>query len=267
MEQSFSGHRFKKSLGQNFLSDTNLLRAIARDAGVAPTDTVLEIGAGAGTLTAILCESAGKVVSYEVDSELVPRIQAATEGKGDFTLRLKDFMEESEDELLALSPFYVVANLPYYITTPVLMRLLESKAEVKGITIMVQKEVAERIVASPGSKNYSALSLAAARFGNAKISRAVPRTMFCPPPNVDSAVVVLTPEKRYFPKNEAFFARLCRAAFAMRRKTLCNNVQEVLGIRKEITAAALQKMGLSATVRGETLSAQQLCDLSDLLCE
>jgi len=256
----------RKRWGQNFLTDTNLLRAIVRDSGVTAEDTVLEIGAGAGALTAELCRAAKSVCAYEIDTrlDLVLRDKLAEFDNAD--VRFEDFLKADLSHLRQADSLRAVANLPYYITTPVLMRLLEEDGlAVKSVTAMVQKEVAERLAAAPGSKSYGLLTVSVGFFGVAAITRTVSRAMFTPRPDVDSAVVHIEAARRYFPKSQAAFKKVARACFAMRRKTLVNNLSAYLSLPRERALQAVEACGLSANVRGEQLSIEQMCQLSDLL--
>lgn len=255
---------FNKRYGQNFISDSNLLNAIVEDAEITEDDVVLEIGCGAGTLTASLCEKAKKVVGYEIDKNLVGVLTERLEGFENVEIRYMDFMRESVDLLVSeFKNAKVVANLPYYITTPVIMRLLECGIG-KSVTVMVQKEVADRLTAEPNSKDYSAITVKVKMLGGAKVTRKVMRNMFYPIPNVDSAVVRIDRLSTYRGKDEKFTDRVVKTAFLMRRKTLVNNLVS-LGFTKEELAETLVSMGIDPSARGETLSNEQFVELSDLL--
>lgn len=209
---------FKKKYGQNFLTDKNLLNAIVRDAGINKDDFVVEIGAGAGALTEVLSQNAREVLAFEIDEELRETLLSIQLKNVNF--RFEDFMKVDLSELNA--PFKVVANLPYYITTPIIFKLLEETEKLLSLTIMVQKEVAERMVAKP-SGDYGLLSVMLAFYGEAKITRIVKRNMFHPEPNVDSAVVTLEIQKRFDVDKKKFY-NFVKTAFSMRRKTLLNNL-------------------------------------------
>ena len=259
---------FKKKYGQNFLSDKNLLKAICTDAGVDKASEVLEIGAGAGSLTEVLSEFAKKVVSFEIDKDLQEQLLGL--GLSNVEFVFEDFMKKSMEDVEKLfeSEFKVVANLPYYITTPIIMGLFESHVPLESITIMVQKEVADRMQVGPGTKDYGALSLAVQYYANPQIVLMVPASCFMPRPNVDSAVIKLTCHHKppVSVKNEKFMFDIIRASFNQRRKTMTNSVVNAnLGITKEQLLIALQQCGLKPTIRGEALTLQQFAQLSNEL--
>ena len=227
-------HKFKKKFGQNFISDTNLLRAIVTDAGVNKDDEVLEIGAGAGTLTKELALSAKKVVSYEIDKDLQDILLSERPENVKYYFEDALAKKTSEIEKDFLEGYKVVANLPYYITTPLIFKFLEESDRVESITIMVQKEVAERLVAPVGGKVYGILTVMANFYGKAEIKRIVKRTLFFPQPNVDSAIVRIDIDReKYKEIDKQKFSSFVRGAFAMRRKTLSNNLSASLGLSKE----------------------------------
>jgi 16S rRNA (adenine1518-N6/adenine1519-N6)-dimethyltransferase len=264
---------FRKKYGQNFLVDESVLERIVKEAEIGPEDLVLEIGPGIGTMTQYLAESAGQVAAVEIDDELIP-ILAETLGDYD-NVRvihgdiLKVDVGALVQEMNGGRPAKVVANLPYYITTPIIMQLLESRLPLKSITVMVQREVADRMQAGPGTKDYGALSLAVQYYSNPQIVANVPPNCFVPRPNVGSAVIRLTLKEEPDPKvrDEAFLFRIIRAAFNQRRKTLPNSISHdpSLGISRERVAEVLEQMGLPATIRGEALTPEQFAQLSDLL--
>lgn len=259
------GFRFDKSLGQNFVFDGNLLGAIAADACVCKDDTVVEIGTGAGTLTAALAERAGRVVSFEVDERLRDILSLSLQGRDNVEVVFRDVlrMKDCEIETLTGGPFRVVANLPYCVTSPMIMRFVESALPVTGITVMVQKEVADRLCAAPATPDYAAITLAVRIFGDARVTRTVSRKMFMPPPNVDSAVVRIDrAEDRLAGENVPFVKKLVRAGFAMRRKTLVNNLCSALSLPREKAEAAVVAAGFSPMVRGETLSLEDYVALA-----
>ena len=212
---------FKKKYGQNFLTDKNLLNAIVRDAGINKDDFVVEIGAGAGALTEVLSQNAREVLAFEIDEELRETLLSLQLKNVNF--RFEDFMKVDLSELN--KPFKVVANLPYYITTPIIFKLLEETEKLLSLTIMVQKEVAERMVAKPLG-DYGLLSVMLAFYGEAKITRIVKRNMFHPEPNVDSAVVTLEIQKKFDVDKKKFY-NFVKTAFSMRRKTLLNNLSTI----------------------------------------
>ena len=268
------GFSFQKKFGQNFLIDENVVEKIVREAGVTKDDFVLEIGPGIGTMTQILCENAREVVAVEIDDKLIPILR-------EDTLSWYDNVTVIHEDILKLDivklanernggrPIKVVANLPYYITTPIIMGLFESHVPLDSITIMVQKEVAERMQVGPGTKDYGALSLAVQYYAKPKILLNVPASCFMPRPNVDSAVIKL--ERHENPpvdvKDEHLMFGLIRASFNQRRKTMTNSVgnSPELHISKEQMAQALDKCGLSATVRGEALTLSQFAELANTL--
>ncbi len=254
---------FKKSLGQNFLTDSQLLDAIARDAGVEKTDTVVEIGAGAGTLTRALAARASKVVAFDIDEALVPVLRESLAGVENAEIVFRDVLKCSDEELLGIigGKFKVVANIPYYITTPLVMRFAESSLPVESVTVTVQKEVAERLVAEAGTPEYGAISATVALRGDARITRDVPRRMFRPVPNVDSAVVRIDFVRDKFPATDVgAVSELVRQCFRMRRKTLLNNLIAA-GYGKEKARLAIERAGFPADVRGERLSAKDYVGL------
>lgn len=269
------GFDFQKKFGQNFLIDPHVLDKIIAAAGITKDDFVLEIGPGIGTMTQYLAEAAREVTAVEIDRNLIPILEETLAEYDNVTVINQDILKL---DLEALSqeknegrPIKVVANLPYYITTPIIMGLYESHVPVSSITVMVQKEVAQRMQAGPGSKDYGALSLAVQYYASPYIAANVPPNCFMPRPNVGSAVIHL--ESYQNPpvsvKDEKLMFALIRASFNQRRKTLqngLNNSQE-LSFTKEQIAEAIEKMGLSPSVRGEALTLEQFAKLSDLLAE
>ena len=244
-------HKFKKKFGQNFISDTNLLRAIVTDAGVNKDDEVLEIGAGAGTLTKELALSAKKVVSYEIDKDLQELLLRERPANVEYHFEdaLKKDMGEIEKDFAG--KYKVVANLPYYITTPLIFKFLEESDRVESITIMVQKEVAERLVAPVGGKDYGILTVMANFYGKAEVKRIVKRTMFFPQPNVDSAIVKIDIDReKYKEIDKQKFSSFVRGAFAMRRKTLSNNLSASLGLSKEKLKEFISESDLAKRAEG-----------------
>lgn len=267
--QRHSEFRFQKKFGQNFLIDSHVLERIAAAAELTEEDAVLEIGPGIGTLTQHLAERAGKVLAVEIDRALIPILEESLADYDNVEILQGDILEQNLDELaekLGGRPIKVVANLPYYITTPILMTLLESKLPIVSITVMVQREVAERMQASPGGKDYGALSLAVQYYAAAEIVANVPQHCFLPRPKVGSAVICLKKyrEKPVQAENETLLFRIIRASFNQRRKTLVNGLKNA-GFAKDKITAALQALELPETVRGETLSLAQFAALSAAL--
>ena len=263
------GFNFKKKFGQNFLSDTNLLRAIVTDAGVTGTSTVLEIGTGAGALTRALAEKAKRVISYEIDRDLQPVLQETLAGLDNVEVVFRDFAKENlavlEEEL---GEYVVVANLPYYITTPLVMRFAEEAKKCQGLTVMVQEEVASRFAAKENTPDYGAVTAALARRGKAEVLRKVPRAMFTPRPNVDSAIVKVDFRQGGFEvKSAKAYRETVRCAFLNRRKTLENNLVNTFHLTREQAKEVLSATHARDGVRGEALSPQELGALSDILYE
>ena len=267
------GFMFQKKFGQNFLIDTRVLEKIVAAAGVTKDDCVLEIGPGIGTLTQYLAEAAGHVIAVEIDRNLIPILEETLAEHENVTVVNQDILKTDIKGLADVyhggRPLKVVANLPYYITTPIVMSLLEGEDLVDSITVMVQKEVAERMMEGPGSKEYGALSLAVQYYARPEIVANVPPNCFIPRPSVGSAVIRLT--KHETPpvqvKDPKKMFQLIRASFNQRRKTLPNGIGNApeLPYTREQAAAALEKMGLSPAVRGEALSLSQFAELADLL--
>jgi len=264
-EQNF---RFKKQFGQNFLTDKNLLKAIVLDAGITNEDEVLEIGAGAGALTMELAKVAKKVVSYEIDNDLKPILEANLKEFNNIELIFNDFLKVKPEELKKhfIKEFKLVANLPYYITTPILFYLLEQNFNVKSITVMVQKEVAERLVSKENTKDYGRLTISANIICDVSIKRIVNRKLFYPAPNVDSAIVHFVVNKnKYGIINEAFLKKLIKSAFSMRRKTLINNLKQELKLSQQELENALNLCNLPLTIRAESLTIQNFITLANIL--
>lgn len=259
---------FKKRFGQNFLIDSHVLDKIIQGAKIGKEDAVLEIGPGIGTLTQALCEAAGEVTAVEIDRDLIPILEKTLAAYDNVRIINEDILKL---DLSAISekPLKVVANLPYYITTPIIMGLFESGAPLLSITVMVQKEVADRMQAAPGGKDYGALSLAVQYYAEAEIIANVPPNCFIPRPGVGSAVIRLTKHTAppVQPKDEKFMFLLIRAAFAQRRKTLVNTLRNdsSLSYSREQLETVLAAMGLPAAVRGERLSLAEFAELSDRL--
>ena len=261
-----------KKFGQNFLIDTHVLDKIIDASGVKEDDFVLEIGPGIGTMTQYLCERAREVVAVEIDKNLIPILSDTLKNYSNVTVINEDILKldikKLADEKNEGRPIKVVANLPYYITTPIIMGLFESHVPLDSITIMVQKEVADRMQCGPGTKDYGALSLAVQFYARPKVVLNVPASCFMPRPNVDSAVIRL--ERFKTPpvdvKNEHLMFKIIRASFNQRRKTMLNSVgNSGIGITKEALTNALETMGLPLTIRGEALTLEQFAQLSNLL--
>lgn len=270
--QKYDFH-FQKKYGQNFLIDTHVLEKIVRAAEITAEDFVLEIGPGLGTMTQYLCEKARRVVAVEVDRKLIPVLEETLSGYDNVAVLNEDVLKidiaELAQEYNQGKPIKVVANLPYYITTPIIMGLFEAHVPLESITVMVQKEVAERMQAAPGTKEYGALSLAVQYYAKAEVVANVPPNCFMPRPKVGSAVIRLTchKDRPVTVSDEAFLFRVVRASFNQRRKTLVNGLgnDAALGVTKEQAVQALEKMGLQPDVRGERLSLQEFAQLSNLL--
>ena len=266
---------FQKKFGQNFLIDTHVLEKIISAAGITKNDCVLEIGPGIGHMTHYLAENAGHVVAVEIDRNLIPILKETLADYDNVTVINEDILRVDikalAEEYNGGKPIKVVANLPYYITTPIIMGLFESGVPIDNITVMVQKEVADRMKEGPGSKDYGALSLAVQYYAEPEIVANVPPNCFIPRPNVGSAVIRLTRHKE-MPvevKDPALMFKIIRASFNQRRKTLQNGLGNAseLPYTKEQIAAAIAEMGLTPTIRGEALSLAQFAQLSDILGE
>ncbi len=264
---------FQKKYGQNFLIDSNILDKIIESAQISKEDCVLEIGPGIGTMTQRLAEEAGEVVAVEIDRHLIPILEDTLSGYDNVTIINEDILkvdinkivEEQNDGM----PVKIVANLPYYITTPIIMALFEKHIPLKSVTVMVQKEVADRMLVGPGTKDYGALSLAVQYYARPEIIAKVPAACFMPRPNVDSAVVRLTryedPPVRV--EDEAYLFAIIRASFNQRRKTLVNGLINAgnIGVSRGQAEKVLGDMQLSVMVRGEALTLEQFADLSNRL--
>lgn len=270
--QKYQFH-FQKKFGQNFLIDTSVLERIIEAAKIGPEDCVLEIGPGIGTMTQYLAETAGSVIAVEIDKALIPILEETLGSYENITVIQGDILKldirELAEKYAGGKKLKVVANLPYYITTPIIMGLFEKDIPLSGITVMVQKEVAERMQAKPGTKDYGALSLAVQYYAEPRIAANVPPNCFMPRPTVGSAVIHL--KHREIPsvkvEDEKFMFDLIRAAFNQRRKMLPNALMgaAIPGLTKENIANALQKLQISETIRGEKLSLEDFAKLSDLL--
>ena len=269
------GFTFKKSFGQNFLTDTNILQKIVDTAEIDKKVNVIEIGPGIGALTEFLAESAAEVMAFEIDDRLVPILADTLRDFDNVTVVNQDILKVDLAQYMAEFknpdlPIKVVANLPYYITTPILMHLIESGIPFSEFVVMMQKEVADRISAQPNTKAYGSLSIAVQYYMTAKVAFIVPRTVFVPAPNVDSAILKMV--RREQPavevQDEKFFFKVSKASFVHRRKTLWNNLTSYFGKSEEVKTKlerALEKADLVANVRGEALDLAAFARLSDAL--
>lgn len=269
------GFSFKKSLGQNFLIDPNILHKIVSFAGLTDKSGAIEIGPGIGALTEHLARISGKVVAFEIDQRLLPVLKDTLSPYDHVKIIHQDILEADvaaviDEEFSGFSHIAVVANLPYYVTTPILMKLLEDRLQIDSFTVMMQKEVADRISAKPGTKEYGSLSIAIDYYTEAQTVMTVPKTVFMPQPNVASAVVHL--KRRSTPpiavKDEGFLFRVTRGSFVQRRKTILNNLQTSLPDGKQRKAEiveALSEAGIEPGRRGETLTLEEFGRLADAL--
>ncbi|WRP06680.1 16S rRNA (adenine(1518)-N(6)/adenine(1519)-N(6))-dimethyltransferase RsmA [Rossellomorea aquimaris] len=269
------GFSFKKSLGQNFLIDPNILRNITEYAGLSEKTAAIEIGPGIGALTEHLARTSGKVVAFEIDQRLIPILDDTLSPYKNIKIINEDILEADVEAIInkefeGFEDIMVVANLPYYVTTPIILKLLMERLPIRGICVMLQKEVGDRISAKPGTKAYGSLSIAIQYYTEAEMVMTVPKTVFMPQPNVDSAVIRLT--KREKPPveviSEDFFFTVTRSSFAQRRKTILNNLSSQLPQgkeKKDMILEALSAAGIEPTRRGETLSIQEFGQLSDAL--
>lgn len=264
---------FQKKFGQNFLIDTHVLEKIIASAGVTQEDFVLEIGPGIGTMTQYLCESAREVVAVEIDQNLIPILHDTLGAYDNVTVINEDILKLDIAKLARErnggNPIKVVANLPYYITTPIIMGLFESHVPIESITVMVQKEVADRMQVGPGTKDYGALSLAVQYYAKPEIVANVPPNCFMPRPNVGSAVIRLTRHDTVpvDVEDEKLMFAIIRASFNQRRKTLANGLSNAPGIRlsKEEIQESITELGVPVTIRGEALTLQQFAELSNII--
>ena len=269
------GFTFKKSFGQNFLTDTNILQKIVDTAEIDDQVNVIEIGPGIGALTEFLAERAAEVMAFEIDHRLVPILADTLRDFDNVTVVNEDILKVDLAQHIQNFknpdlPIKVVANLPYYITTPILMHLIESGIPFSEFVVMMQKEVADRISAKPNTKAYGSLSIAVQYYMTAKVAFIVPRTVFVPAPNVDSAILkmVRRPEPAVAVEDESFFFKISKASFTHRRKTLWNNLTGYFGKTEEVKdklTKALDQAGLSPSVRGEALSLEEFASLADAL--
>jgi len=269
------GFSFKKSLGQNFLIDPNILRNIVSHANLTEESGAIEVGPGIGALTEHLARAAKKVVSFEIDQRLLPVLEDTLSLYNNVTIVHSDILKADvekviKEEMTGIEDIMVVANLPYYVTTPILLKLLNDRLPIRGFVVMMQKEVADRITAKPGTKEYGSLSIAIQYYVTAEVAMVVPKTVFMPQPNVDSAVIRLIKHDEPPVKviNEDFLFEVTRASFAQRRKTILNNLQSGLPSgkeKKQLILDALETADIEPTRRGETLSIQEFGKLADAL--
>lgn len=262
------GFRFTKSLGQNFLVDMNVVTDIIKGAEITKADHVIEIGPGVGTLTRGLLEAAGKVTAIELDEKLIPILEEELKEYDNFQLIHADATKVDLEEIAQGDNMKLVANLPYYVTTPIITKILNDKVKFHSLTIMIQKEVAERMNSGPGTKDYGALSILVQYYCDSKIVRNVPPSSFVPRPKVDSTVIRLTKlsEPRAKVLDETLFFKIIRQVFNMRRKTLVNNLK-ALGYGKEFIEEALEKAGIDIKARGETLTVERFALLANTIKE
>lgn len=261
---------FKKHFGQNFITDTNLLEAICSDANLSENDQVLEIGTGAGTLTKVMAKHVKKVLTVEIDNDLRSILKQAFEGFENIELCFADFMKVSSSEVNSHfdGQFKVVANLPYYITTPIIFKLIGEKFNVSSITIMVQKEVAERLCADYGTKDYGSITAQVQSIADVSLKRIVNKKMFTPIPKVDSAIVNININyKKFSIEDLVFHGKVIESAFSMRRKTLSNCLKAKLGLTQNNIDSIFEKLNLSPNCRGEQLSVEQFVKLSNLILQ
>lgn len=267
--------KVKKSLGQNFLIDPNILRKIVGQAELTKQSAAIEIGPGIGALTEHLARESGKVLAFEIDQRLLPVLKDTLSPYDNISVVHSDILKTDvlaaiEEELAGYDDIMVVANLPYYVTTPIILKLLLEKLPIRGLVVMLQKEVAERITAKPGTKAYGSLSIAIQYYTEAEMALTVPKSVFLPQPNVDSAVIRMT--KREKPEveviDEDFFFKVTRGSFVQRRKTILNNLQAAMPQgkeKKEFVLKALEEAGIEPSRRGETLSIKEFGLLADKL--
>ena len=249
--------RFNKQFGQNFITDQNLLRAIVDDAKITKDDVVVEIGPGAGTLTREIAKKAKEVISFEIDNNLAPILNETLQDCPNSTVIFKDFQKVDDEQLIQLlnnREYKVVANLPYYITTPIIMKFIESTYPPKSITVMVQKEVAERLKSNAVTSDIGAISLSIALYGDVEMTRVVSRKMFMPEPNVDSAVIRIDMQNKYDNIDKKPVKKLIKAAFNMRRKTFLNNISNAFNISKDTIKEVLKELNIDENIRGEAVS-------------
>lgn len=265
------GFKFTKSLGQNFLIDDNIVDNIVAGAGIGPEDKIIEVGPGIGTLTREMASRAQNLMVVEIDKNLIPILEDTLGDYDNVKIVNEDIIKADIrgliDENLGGGPVKLVANLPYYITTPIIMRFLEENINVTDIVVMVQKEVAERMNAQPGGKDFGALSVAVQYYCDTEIIAKVPRHLFVPQPNVDSIVIALRirPERKYKVDDEDLYFKVVKAAFGQRRKTLLNSISSMGNLAKDQVKEALEEAGIDPKRRGETLSLDEFAILSNVI--
>jgi len=265
------GFKFTKSLGQNFLIDDNIVDKIVAGAGIGPGDKIIEVGPGIGTLTREMASRAQNLMAVEIDKNLIPILEDTLGDYDNVKIVNEDIIKADIrgliDENLGGGPVKLVANLPYYITTPIIMRFLEENINVTDIVVMVQKEVAERMNAQPGGKDFGALSVAVQYYCDTEIVAKVPRHLFVPQPNVDSIVIALRvrPERKYKVDDEDLYFKVVKAAFGQRRKTLLNSISSMGSLAKDQVKEALEEAGIDLKRRGETLSLDEFAILSNVI--
>jgi len=265
------GFRFNKQFGQNFLTDDDILQGIVQSAGICANDCVLEIGAGAGTLTRALCKAAKKVVACEIDVNLKPVLAETLADQSNVEVKFVDVMKLSMQQIDGFfggERYKVVANIPYYLTSPLLMNFVENSALVSSMTLTIQKEVADRLASAPNTKDYGAITVAVQAVSDVSVLQVLSRELFFPVPNVDSAVVRLDIRRDKFDVGDAaLFRKTVKSAFAMRRKTLVNNLVSGFGFSRTQTEEILKSCLLPQDVRGEALSVEQFVALSKKIGE
>lgn len=261
--------KFNKKFGQNFIFDKNLLKAIVGDADIDKNSNVLEIGCGSGTLTKEISAVAKKVVGYEIDNNLKDVLAESLSQCNNVEIVFKDILKIDIKEIESKfdGEYVIIANLPYYITTPIIFKFLEEATKLKKLVIMVQLEVAKRLCAKENTSDYGTITVMLNSLGNCEITRIVKRTMFTPQPNVDSAIVKFEFNNKYQIKNYKTFSKLVKSAFAMRRKTLNNNLKSSYNYSNEQITKLLSQLSLPDNVRGEALSVEQFVKLSNLIDE
>lgn len=260
------GFQHKHSLGQNFLTDAGLLEALIDETGVGAQDHILEIGPGGGDMTRLLADRCKTVTAVEIDRDLIPILRVVMDHADNFTLVQGDILRVNLPEIMAeKAPYHVVANIPYYLTTDLLTLLLKGDLPIRSINVMVQKEAAQRVLAQPSTPEYGPLAVRAQYYTAPRLARIVEAACFTPPPKVDSAFLCMpwrqTPAVAV--RDEKRFFKIVNAAFALRRKTLCNNLISAFHLQREEAEIWLARAGLSPTVRGEALSLQQFADLAN----
>ena len=260
--------KFNKQFGQNFITDQNLLQSIVFDANISSEDIVVEIGPGAGTLTQEIAKKAKNVYSYEIDKNLVPVLEETLKNYPNTKVILKDIQKVGDKELYDLlegKEYKVVANLPYYITTPIIMKFIESNYPPKSITVMVQKEVAERLKSNAPTSDIGAISLSIALYGDVEMTRVVSKKMFMPEPNVDSAVIRIDMTNKFDSVNKEAVKKVIKAAFIMRRKTFLNNMINSFKCSKEEIKEILRELDLDENVRGEAIPIEKYIQITEKL--